>query len=1410
MKKFPELVEHAETLTGGDPKIVATIQAQMTVNEKINNSIPVYEPEPVVVVVVTNKAKSTPQSGRKPAAKKSTAKTSSAIYRDSPSTSTQRRSNSLTSKFSCHLCNYSTDRMFLIMNHNKTHSNVEKRKGKISCYILMFIECYLIHRLFSLDIISPIRIIPQTKLVLNDDDDEENVKVTNAIGTSKKTQESAKKGKKTKVQPISSKKSPRNKKLLVNEEVSSPTKQNSTELKKELLADWDDEEEDVEKKTNESKENNESAGKVDSTVNLESSSKTVSPAKSESSPTKAIRNIPKKQRIDEFIMKPETKVEPEIEKKLIPEAPAVDVKKSPVKVVSPTPKVSPVKNESPSKKIDDTCFDFQEDEPIDVKIPKAGKRKHVEEPEEPISKIKNNETKNDESLLLATEFLLNETEVPLIAIDAAKSSSPTTFQKANDIDKRNLPPKERNKRIFKAKTQQDTPIASVEKLEKKTNQNGGQNEVTPVKKTVAAVVSKTVDTPVESPVAKEQRTPIVLPIKKSHSRNLNDFPRAMTSREMRSNDSNKSIQLEEPKTQKRKSLVQRNVPQPPPPPPTPAVEQQNTKKSGSESGFEDSDFSDYNKELDKKTRQTSKKPNVEVTPQNQASTSRDINNSNSTTSKTRTPRKRLSEIDLFAAEEIFIVKRQRQRERERLGHEPEVSPKAETEKGSQKSVQKVAAKAKLEKTPTKSSSKVSTKVEVLTTVEVETVKVETVKAPVNEEEKKNTHRRTYKRVASGLCITSKGQLVETSNTVVSTTANITGNVTVMSDVILSQAKMTSNFDNYATCSDEVPVKISKIASSPIKNTKATDSPAKAMKIADTPSKVTKSADTPKQNTSTTLSSLSPRPKSSSSPQTKSNLNRTVLKIPSHKLEEFKRQGLVSTNNPNGRSVMTSKGLFEMATKMEKLIQKSDEDDAAIEDDSQNNKMDLGTKKENESPQKVEEVTAVLTAIINEEPALEIKSSEMSKEIQEEEVMTPPIENIAITQVSPKPTSVEEECTEQHQQLQQQQQAEPVNGKLSEPEESETITEVMSVQTKEQEDAVVEKEEEKEILKEEEDNVVPQKMQPELQEINGTEEPDDFVRDEQMPEVPQVENEEGEIDDNQLTMLDENSQETESINAEMESYSVSLPEQSPVEESNSENNNVSSDEPGYVALNADNFGGPSNCFFLCIRDTHGKYSPVNNELLVLDEGNALVPYQGEIPTNEDIVEAQVIPEPQQIIIPHISPDASYEITTNDGEKIVLNCQTILSILQAADNSGTAHVMIEDCSLELNVNDILESIRIQSETNLRNALLLNADVSLLIDDAAAGSSIATPLDFPITTAHVSETWARPTIMSTVVSPEITNVTKAIGCETATTKSLNIDDSLATIGLGLKHNIPKSLELPLTITNPAIAGNLIKHNF
>lgn len=68
------------------------------------------------------------------------------------------------------------------------------------------------------------------------------------------------------------------------------------------------------------------------------------------------------------------------------------------------------------------------------------------------------EIDEDEKLLMATAELLNENEVPTksvaespqLEVDRARSPS-TTFQKSNDIDKRNLPPKERNKRIFRAR-----------------------------------------------------------------------------------------------------------------------------------------------------------------------------------------------------------------------------------------------------------------------------------------------------------------------------------------------------------------------------------------------------------------------------------------------------------------------------------------------------------------------------------------------------------------------------------------------------------------------------------------------------------------------------------------------------------------------------------------------------------------------------------------------------------------------------------------------------------------------------------------------------------------------------------------------------------------------------------------------
>lgn len=89
--------------------------------------------------------------------------------------------------------------------------------------------------------------------------------------------------------------------------------------------------------------------------------------------------------------------------------------------------------------------------------PKASKRKHVasdDSSNEPEKKKLSEES--DEKILMATAELLNETEVPKLS----NVQSPSTFH-SNDIDKRYLPPKERNKRIFRARNSPETVSHSV-------------------------------------------------------------------------------------------------------------------------------------------------------------------------------------------------------------------------------------------------------------------------------------------------------------------------------------------------------------------------------------------------------------------------------------------------------------------------------------------------------------------------------------------------------------------------------------------------------------------------------------------------------------------------------------------------------------------------------------------------------------------------------------------------------------------------------------------------------------------------------------------------------------------------------------------------------------------------------------
>jgi len=94
-------------------------------------------------------------------------------------------------------------------------------------------------------------------------------------------------------------------------------------------------------------------------------------------------------------------------------------------------------------------------------------------------------------------------------------------------------------------------------------------------------------------------------------------------------------------------------------------------------------------------------------------------------------------------------------------------------------------------------------------------------------------------------------------------------------------------------------------------------------------------------------------------------------------------------------------------------------------------------------------------------------------------------------------------------------------------------------------------------------------------------------------------------------------------------------------------------------------------------------------------------------------------------------------------------------------------------------------------------------MLIDsDALILDTTDLPVEVHHSATQVSETLTKP-IMSTTVAPEIP--AKVAIAETIASKNLNIEDSLATIGVTTqpaRANVPKSLELPITITNPTIA--------
>lgn len=233
--------------------------------------------------------------------------------------------------------------------------------------------------------------------------------------------------------------------------------------------------------------------------------------------------------------------------------------------------------------------------------------------------------------------------------------------------------------------------------------------------------------------------------------------------------------------------------------------------------------------------------------------------------------------------------------------------------------------------------------------------------------------------------------------------------------------------------------------------------------------------------------------------------------------------------------------------------------------------------------------------------------------------------------------------------------------------------------------------------------------------------------------------------------------------------------------------------GLIALQADSFGGPANCFYLC-RAVDDRYEPVDNQILVLNAQNALVPYEGEDP---------LVPAENLAGFPQLSPNSNIIINTPNGQKIELNHFAIMALQEQADENGMASIESAGEQLELNINGIIEAITAQQEANdgenlIQGSVLIDGDGALILDTSEM------PVEINHSATQVSETLSKP-IMSAAVAPE-TMSTKTTLADSMSSKSLNIEDSLASIGVttpAVRSNIPKCLELPITITNPTIAG-------
>lgn len=184
--------------------------------------------------------------------------------------------------------------------------------------------------------------------------------------------------------------------------------------------------------------------------------------------------------------------------------------------------------------------------------------------------------------------------------------------------------------------------------------------------------------------------------------------------------------------------------------------------------------------------------------------------------------------------------------------------------------------------------------------------------------------------------------------------------------------------------------------------------------------------------------------------------------------------------------------------------------------------------------------------------------------------------------------------------------------------------------------------------------------------------------------------------------------------------------------------------------------------------------------------------------------EIIDEP--IIEETVNDSQSFILKTESGVEIVLNYETLMAIA-AGESSGFLSEDGQQLILQEAAQDILSALREQNVIIQQHELDGNHDIlaaALADTNVLQQESRDILLGNPIVQAATIETDTvlHQPIMSTLENP--TNSQLIIS-----PMKKNLDESLAVIGVTSHSNIPASLELPITITNPSIASKISQIN-